>query len=121
MDYTPDRILRDLGIWRRPWWKRLLRCGNPPRLDDDAYSILVESLRHFLKAGGVVTWDLWRSVTNQTRAALMHAGELVESERAAKYGIASQGQMEAAIVLQEVDGGDLRTQVALDMIAGELN
>lgn len=95
-----DKILKSLGL-REP-------------LSDVAYDTVVSYLTLFARAGGVITWDVWKGLRGVTRAALVEAFEVVRAENAAAIGMATQGPRQAAQVLAVSDGGDLDCRLSLD-------
>ena len=103
-----DPILRALGIRDRD------------SLSADSFDVVVDHLAHFARGGGWVTWDLWRRLKTDTRAALMAAFERIKAEDAAAVGLASQGPKEAAQILSAADGGDLSCELTLDEFVEKL-
>ena len=103
-----DRILKGLHFPQRD-------------MDDDTYCCLVAHLTMFRRAGGWITWDIWRGLRAQTRAALIESCEAVKAEEAAAIGLATQGPRQAAQILSAADGGDLACELALDEFAEKLS
>lgn len=97
-----DPILKSLGI------------KSSDDLSDAAFDVLREHLALFARAGGVVTWDLWRRLGTDTKAALVAAFERVRAENAASIGMASQGPRQAARVLSLSDDGELDCELCLN-------
>ncbi len=97
-----DPILKSLGIKSRD------------ELSAEAFDVLVGHLAMFARAGGIITWDVWRRLKSDTKAGLVASFERVRAEDAAAAGMASQGPRQAARVLSPSDGGDLDCELCLD-------
>lgn len=73
--------------------------------------------RAFLQCGRF-SWSEWSALPVEDRAAAALAGEHLERVRAVMAGNASRGKIEAAAILQPVDGGDaLEQEVMADVSA----
>lgn len=97
-----DPILKSLGIKSRG------------ELSAEAFDIVVGHLAMFARAGGIITWDLWRRLGSGTKAALVASFERVRAEDAASIGMASQGPRQAARVLSLSDDGELDCELCLN-------
>jgi hypothetical protein len=89
-------------------------------MSDEALVAMKEEAYDFLRAGGSLSWREWESLEDGAKAAFLSAGEKLNIERAVIVGSASQGPLQAALILSHVDGGDLLCQVALDQIDARL-
>lgn len=97
-----DPILKSLGM------------RNAKTLAGQSFDVVVNHLTIFARGGGVITWDVWRRLTPDTKAALVAAFERVRAEDAASIGMASQGPRQAARILSASDDGDLECSLCLD-------
>lgn len=97
-----------------------LRIKSGDELSAESFDVLVGHLAMFARGGGIITWDLWRRLRSDTKAALVAAFERVRAEDAAAHGMASQGKRQAARILSPSDGGDLECEVCLDEFVVQL-
>lgn len=70
----------------------------------------------YLRAGGVIEPSWWAQLNEVSRAALVKANELIWRERCAMIGQASQGPIEAAMILDEEEGKDALARKAVDFM-----
>ncbi len=75
---------------------------------------LIDAAESFLRAGGNITWDFWRSLEPESRAAFVAASERLRSEIIGSIGLACIDKLCAARFLAEVDGGETEIRIALD-------
>lgn len=104
-----DRIMADLKLG--------IADGT---ISEGAKSAIRDSAEAFLRAGGVVTWDLWVSMESETKAAFIHANELIQTEHSVLAALASFGPDQAAQILSAVDGGDMQIRLALKRTADQM-
>lgn len=97
-----------------------LHLLQAPELDDQQRAILVAGAESFLRGGGVVAWDFWKSLLVESRAAFIVANEKIWKERVVLAGLASQGADSAAAIAADFDGGDMQVHLALRRISNEI-
>lgn len=98
----------------------MLAAPSDTDLAGVAWDRLVEEATAFRRAGGVVSLRDWAELERCERAALIEAYRVVESERAAAIGFASQGVDAAASVAAPADGGDAQKGIAMDRALASL-
>jgi hypothetical protein len=79
-----------------------------------ALLVLTTAASAMLSAGVAVSIEAWLELTEIERVALTMAGRRVAIERATLIGQASRGQLAAARLYAEVDGGEAHDDLALD-------
>ena len=75
--------------------------------------VLVETARHFLVSGGVVSLQEYCELTRVERVAMSAAGKRRDVELAVRAAKASQGEAGLALVAAEVDGGEAHDEMML--------
>lgn len=108
-----------------PWRKRstlqsiLEAPGGDGDLSPDAFELVVESWKLFLRAGGVLTPEAYGTLPAAVRGAIAVAGDKVALERACAIAKASSGPEGYAQVLAQVDDGLLLERMQVDQLAEE--
>ena len=97
-------LLRATGILSTPTDAEM--AGAP-------WERLVAEAVAFRRAGGVVSLRDWAELQSCEREALVEAYRVVESERAAAIGYATQGIDQAAAVAAPADGGEAGKDLAM--------
>jgi len=100
---TVDRFMLGIGL--------LQQEGDLP---EDAREVLVQESEAFLRAGGMVTMDLWENLSLESRTAFVVSGTRLRIENAVRIGLASQGQEMACRVMSDADGGQMEITHALN-------
>jgi len=103
-----DPILKSLGL------------RTTKEMSAQSFDVLVDHLAVFARGGGMITWDLWRRLKSDTKAALVAAFDRVRAENAASIGMASQGPRQAARILSASDDGELECALCLDEFMEDL-
>jgi len=86
--------------------RALRRAGRPLRSRARTQlPALIEFAERFLRAGGRVTLSEFASIPAVEAVALVTAGDRLEAERAARWGIAARSPAGGASVFAAVDGG----------------
>ena len=81
--------------------------------EDNAIEITLETLRGFIRVGGVPSFERWLALPEDAREALINEAELLRIEQAVRIGTAAHGPAAAAEILADVDGGELKRRLAL--------
>ena len=66
----------------------------------------VDSVKAFLRCGGMLLWNQWEEMPAETKALFIEAGEQLEVERITQLAIAVRDEHGAAALFARVDGGD---------------
>ena len=74
---TVDRFMLGIGL--------LQQDGDLP---EDAREVLVQESEAFLRAGGMVTMDLWENLSLESRTAFVVSGTRLRIENAVRIGLA---------------------------------
>ncbi len=83
-----------------------LGLAKSGELPEKTKEVLAREAERFLRGGGSISSLLeWASLGEDTRNALVEAGDKIRSEQAYLIARASQGPMQAAQVLATVDDG----------------
>ena len=98
-----DKMLLDLDM---------VEC--PTEFTDEIVARLVQETEGFIRAGGRVSWEMWISLSVDSRAAFICAGDRIRREQAVAIGLASSSTKTAAAMLEELDGGDAQIRMALN-------
>lgn len=88
-------------------------------VSDDALVALTDFCEAFLKCGALTLSD-WIGLSEIERACMVTAAGRIEAERAASYGIAAQGPMQALEILSGYDGGDAKYEALTELMAQKL-
>lgn len=98
--------------------KIILDCGladmNGQKLSDEALAIIIDNAEAFLRAGGVITWDMWSSMSDETKAAFLTAGQRIRVETCYLTGLCAQNIDSALEVFSKLDGGDAKVRMFLE-------
>ena len=70
----------------------------------------------FLRAGGQVTWDLWASLSGESRDAFIQSAEKIKKEEIALTAFANTSREFAIELMSQTDGGDIKVYTALGKV-----
>lgn len=79
----------------------------------DEIEITLDTLRGFIRVGGVPSFERWLALPEDAREALINEAELLRIEQAVRIGTAAHGPGAAAEILAAIDGGELKRRLAL--------
>tara|TARA_Y100000310_G_scaffold340657_1_gene437216 strand:- start:9 stop:386 length:378 start_codon:yes stop_codon:yes gene_type:complete len=100
---TVDRFMLGIGL--------LQQDGDLPEATKE---VLSQEAEAFLRAGGVVTMDLWEDLSLESKAAFVIAGNRLRIENAVRVGMAAQSEEMACRVMSDADGGQMEVTRALN-------
>lgn len=81
--------------------------------DPAEIEVTLDTLRGFIRVGGVPSFERWLTLPEDAREALINEAELLRIEQAVRIGTAAHGPAAAAEILAAVDGGELKRRLAL--------
>jgi hypothetical protein len=96
------------------FWKDFTAARSVP---DERLEDMETQAAMFLRAGGSLTMDDWSSMNAEGRAAFLSAGGKLDAERCALTGFAAQSVENFLSVYGGVDGGQLRAEMGLSVMA----
>lgn len=102
---TVDRFMLGIGLLKQE--------GDLP---EDAREVLAQESEAFLRAGGIVTMDLWENLSLESRTAFVVSGTRLKIENAVRIGLASQSKEMACRVMADADGGQMEITHALNKV-----
>ncbi len=82
--------------------------------------ITLETLRGFVRVGGVPSFERWIALPEEVRAALIDEAERIRVEQAVRIGTAAHGPEAAAEILADIDGGELKRRLSLARSAARI-
>ena len=104
-----DRVMADMKLG--------IMDGDIPA---GAQRVIRDGAEAFLRAGGMVTWELWSLMSDVTRAAFVEAGNSIAAEWCVMAGLSAQGPQQAAAIMASCDGGDMQARMILKQAADRM-
>lgn len=89
-------------------------------LTEDALEVLCGDAEAFLRAGGTITRDEWRSFNAVSRAAYVEAGNSIWRERMANLADAIRSEAAAAYLRGEEEGRAFMARKAVEMMVANV-
>lgn len=79
----------------------------------EAMVVMSRDAEAFMRAGGWISWDKWRSLSPESRSAWIDAGNRIAVERAVLSGLASSDRAAAMSMLESLDDGKTKVRRVL--------
>jgi len=95
----------------------VLFCFHPEQtqeVGDGEKAVLEANAELFLRAGGLLTFELWASLGSESRAAFVNAGDKLWRERCGSIGLAGQSEVHAISMIDQEAGCDAMARKALN-------
>ena len=100
-----DRLLVDLDL-----------ITTEEGFGDKIRDAMLTGAEGFLRAGGQVTWDLWASLSGESRDAFIQSAEKIKKEEIALTAFANTSREFAIELMAQTDGGDIKVYTALGKV-----
>ena len=97
-----DRLLVDLDL-----------LTSEEELGEKVKLAMISGAEGFLRAGGVVNWEFWSSLSGESRGAFIQANEKVKKEFVALQALANHSREFAIELMAQTDGGDIKMYMEL--------
>ena len=89
-------------------------------VSDEVLSAMAAKAEIFLRCGGVIGFREFDGLGSAGISAMQFAAEKLRAEQSAMIGYAAQGTDQVLEIFSMVDGGKLKTEVALGKAANQL-